>query len=143
MDSGIYIFGHSHIQWSYVSEDKRIVLINPGSCGLPLDCINEGIPYTIVDLSDADNILIEEIRVPVDKKEYLDNIIQSEQFLKANVWSKVIMKELSTSREHLTFFLRFVEEYAIQIGDTKRPYSVKTWEKAYELWDEQLSEEGK
>ncbi len=141
MDSGVYIFGHSHIQWSYVSEDKRVVLINPGSCGLPLDCVTEGMPYTIIDLSDSENIMVEEKRVSVDKKEHLDNIIQSEQFLKANVWSKVIIKELSTAREHLTFFLRFVEKYAIQIGDKQRPYSVETWEKAYELWDEKLKKD--
>lgn len=137
MDSGIYIFGHSHIQWSYVSEDKKVILINPGSCGLPLDCINEGIPYTIVDLSDSENVSVEEIRVLVDKNEYIDNILQSRQYLYANVWSKVIKKELKTSREHLTFFLRFVEDYATQIGDKQRPYSVETWEKAYELWNEQ------
>jgi len=141
MDSGIYIFGHTHIQWSYVSEDKKVILINPGSCGIPLDCVTEGIPYTIMDLSDSKNIIVEEKRVPVDKKAYLDNIILSEQVLKANVWSKVIMKELATAREHLTFFLQFAEKYATQIGDLQRPYSVKTWEEAYELWNKQYEKD--
>ncbi len=136
---GIYIFGHTHIQWCYQSADRKKILINPGSCGLPLDCIKEGMPYTILNLSDEGNIQIEEIRVPVDKEEYFNAIMQSTQFEKANIWCKVIMKELRTSREHLTFFLQFVEEYATQIGDIQRPYSVQTWEKAYELWDAQLN----
>ena len=45
LSDGIYIFGHSHIQWSYINEDRTKILINPGSCGLPLDCIENGVPY--------------------------------------------------------------------------------------------------
>ncbi len=36
----------------------------------------------------------------------------------------------------MRFFLNYVENYAGEIGDTKRPYSVSTWEKAFELWQE-------
>jgi hypothetical protein len=37
-------------------------------------------------------------------------------------------------KEQILFFLKFVEDYAVSINDTIRPYSVETWEKAYELW---------
>lgn len=142
LTDGIYIFGHSHIQWSYKSEDGKKILINPGSCGLPLDCIADGIPYTIVDLTDRENVQIEEIRVPADKDEYMDILMQSSQFEKANVWSRIILKELKTCREHLFFFLKFVEEYAVRIGDKQRPYSVETWERAFELWEKQNKRNG-
>lgn len=132
---GIYIFGHSHIQWSYQSTSGKKTLINPGSCGLPLDCIEIGMPYTLLEIAENGNMKVEERRVPINKNEYINIFLQSKQFEYANVWSKIILKELKTSREHLAFFLKYVEEYAIKIGDEQRPFSVSTWEKAYELWE--------
>ncbi len=138
LSDGIYIFGHSHIQWCYTSEDNKKILINPGSCGLSLDCITDGIPYTVLDIADKDNVQIEEVRVPIDIERHINTLIQSDQFAEANVWSKVIIKELRTCREHLYFFLQFTEDYASRIGDERRPFSVETWEKAYELWERKL-----
>ncbi len=135
LENGIYIFGHSHIQWHYRTDDGRKILINPGSCGLPLDCIDAGIPYTVLDISDRDNIVVEERRVPFQVDEYIEILRQSDQYVRANVWSKVVVRELKTRREHISFFLRFAEEYAARTGDVQRPFSVAAWEKAYELWD--------
>lgn len=134
LENGIYIFGHSHIQWNFQSDNGKKILINPGSCGLPLDCINVGLPYTILDITD-NNIVVEEKRVPFDMNKYIETIQLSDQFTKAKVWSKVVIKELKTRREYMFFFLRFVEKYALEIGDGQRPFSVSTWEKAYELWE--------
>lgn len=131
---GIYIFGHSHIQWSYQSDDGKKILINPGSCGLPLDCIENGMPYTILNVSNKENVNVEERRVAFDKDKYIQTLQQSDQFVKASVWSQIIVRELKTCREHLSFFLKFAEEYARRIGDTQRPFSVSTWEKAFELF---------
>lgn len=140
LEDGIYIFGHSHIQWSYKSDDGKKILINPGSCGLPLDCIEDGVPYTILDISDKENVHVEERRVPFDKKEYINSFIKSRQFEEVNVWSKIIIKELRTCREHLFFFLRYVEEYANRIGDNQRPFSVETWERGFELWEKSIND---
>lgn len=135
LENGIYIFGHSHIQWNYRAKDGKIVFINPGSCGLPLDCtVDVGIPYTILDISDDGTVVVEERRIPFDVDEYIEVLRHSDQFVKANVWSKVIIKELKTRREYMFSFLEFAEEYAVQTGDVQRPFSVPTWEKAYELW---------
>lgn len=134
LEQGVYIFGHSHIQWSYQSTDGKTILINPGSCGLPLDGVIGSIPYTILDISDTGSSIVEERRIPFDMEEYIDVLIKSDQFVKANVWSKVIIQELRTAREHLFYFLRFAEEYADKIDDKRRPFMLDTWEKAYELW---------
>lgn len=131
---GIYIFGHSHIQWSYKAKDKSVYLINPGSCGLPLDGMNNSAPYSILNISDEGKVDIEERRVFFDTEKYISSLMLTKQYVEANVWSKVIMKELLTAKEHLTFFLEFVENYANEIHDERRPYSVETWEKAYEIW---------
>jgi hypothetical protein len=60
---------------------------------------------------------------------------ESTQFTEANVWSRIIQQELTTALEHVTFFLRFAEEYAQRIGDPRRPYTVDTWEAAYRAWE--------
>ncbi len=135
LPEGIYIFGHTHVQWSYQTEDGRHIFINPGSCGLPLDCIREGVPYTILELADSGAVNIKERRVPFDLEKYVQSFKQSDQYKKANVWSRVNVKELEKRREHMTFFLRFVEEYAQKIGDTQRPFSVPTWEQAFAQWE--------
>ena len=132
LDQGVYIFGHSHIQWSYQSTDGKTLLINPGSCGLPLDGVIGSIPYTILDISDTGNITVEARRIPFDMEEYINVLIKSDQFVKANVWSKIIIQELRTAREHLFYFLRFAEEYAKKVDDKRRPFALDTWEKAYE-----------
>lgn len=137
---GVYIFGHTHLQWSYQSKDGRKVLLNPGSCGLPLDCVEGGMPYTLLDISDKETVTVEERRVPFDMKNYLESFKASDQFAKANVWSKVIMKELQAAREHLTFFLQDVERYADEIGDKQRPFSVLTWEQGFARWQGRCKE---
>ena len=135
LEKGIYIFGHSHVQCSYADEDKGIYLINPGSCGLPLDGISDSVPYTILEITDDGCVSIEEKRIPFDKAGYVNEMKASIQYREANVWSRVILREWTTALEHMYFFLEFVEHYANETGDDRRPYSLETWEKAFEIWD--------
>ena len=136
LESGIYIFGHSHIQCSYTDTDKGVFLINPGSCGLPLDGIGNSVPYTILEITDSRKVIIEEKRVPFAKEAYAGSVRQTGQYREARVWSSVIIRELITATEHMHFFLEFVEKYATDIKDSRRPYSLETWEKAYEIWND-------
>ncbi len=64
---------------------------------------------------------------------YIKEVKKSAQFREANVWSQVIFREQTTALEQMHFFLAFVEQYANNIGDDRRPYSRKTWEKAFEI----------
>lgn len=80
------------------------------------------------------SLIIKERRIPFDIEKYIDILIKSDQFIKANVWSKIIIQELRTAREHMFSFLKFAEEYANKIDDKRRPFMLDTWEKAYELW---------
>lgn len=134
LEDGIYIFGHSHIQWSWQSRDGKKILLNPGSCGLPLDCIKDGVPYTILDVSERKAIAVDERRVDFQKEKYIASLLQSEQFEQANIWSRIIIEELRTNREHMLSFLEYVGSYAEKIGDARRPFSLSTWEKAFESW---------
>ena len=138
LEEGVYLFGHSHVQWNWQDTDRKIFLINPGSCGLPLDFISGSVPYTVLSVSESGEVSVEEIRVPFDKQGYAEVLRNSEQFREANVWTKVISKEWLKTHEHMTFFLEFAEQYAQEIGDPRRPFAVDTWETAYEIWNNRL-----
>ena len=135
LEKGVYIFGHSHVQWSYRAEGRGVYLINPGSCGLPLDGIRDSIPYTVLEITDGGQVSVEEIRLPFDKAAYIRDLEQTGQFREANVWTRTVMKELAAAKEHVYFFLCFAEEYARRIGDCRRPFAADTWEKAFGLWE--------
>ncbi|MBR3081464.1 MAG: metallophosphoesterase family protein [Clostridiales bacterium] len=134
LEEGVYVFGHSHIQWSYASKDRKKYLINPGSCGLPLDGLKDSVPYTILEIADDGEVTVEEIRVPFDKAKYIEKVKGTSQFREANIWTLVIFRELSEATEQLHFFLKHVAQYAGQIGDDRRPFALDTWENAYESW---------
>lgn len=138
LEAGVYIFGHSHIQWNWQDPERKVYLVNPGSCGLPLDWGHNTVPYTVLTIPEDGNVEIEEVRVPFDKQEYIEFLKTTEQYREANVWTKVIANELLKTREHMTFFLQFAEQYAQRISDPRRPYAVETWENAFRLWNSTL-----
>lgn len=130
LPDGIYTFGHTHVQWHYQIENK--LLINPGSCGLPLDCL-PGAPYTIIDITKNDCKVLER-RVPYDIEKAIDNLKKSGLYHKATVMSSIIIDELRTGLSQIHAFLKFVDTYADEINDTVRPYSQETWNTAFEIW---------
>ena len=142
LEKGIYLFGHSHIQWFWQDEQAGVYLINPGSCGLPLDGRQDCVPYTVLEITEEGQVRIEEQRVPFDKAAYIGKVKQTRLYREANIWSRVIMRELGLAREHVYYFLRFAEQFAKEIGDERRPYAVDTWERAYEAWSAQQETEG-
>ena len=134
LEKGVYIFGHSHIQWSWQDEQAGVYMINPGSCGLPLDGRQDCVPYTVLEITEDGQVRIEEQQVPFDKAAYIGTVKKSRMYREANIWSRVILRELAFAREHVYYFLRFAEQFAKEIGDERRPYAVDTWERAYEAW---------
>lgn len=132
LPEGVYIFGHTHIQW-HMQAGKHL-FINPGSCGIPLDCTEFGAPYTLLTIEDG-MISVEERRIKYDVNALIERIRATEQYEKAPVWSEVIFRELLTGREKVYFFLKHVEEYAQRIGDERRPFAQDTWQAAYEEWE--------
>lgn len=125
---GIYIFGHSHVQW-YKETDGHIY-INPGSCGLPQDCEEFGAPYTLLTI-EGDKVSIEERRVKYDVHDLIEKVKKTSQYKEAYVWSEITFKEWIHCRDYVDFFLKFAEEYANKIGDTRRPFVKETWQEAY------------
>lgn len=135
LEDGIYLFGHTHTQWQLTSPDGKKLLMNPGSCGLPLDGVRNTVPYGLIEIRPDGTWNAQSLRIPFDMKAAARAVEESTQFTEANVWSRIIQRELTTALEHVTFFLRFAEEYAQSIGDPRRPYGVDTWEAAYRAWE--------
>lgn len=132
IEEGIYIFGHSHSQWSLEVEGK--LFLNPGSCGLPLDIGNPGeAPYTLLEIKDG-GWSVEERRVAYDLDKLTEAMDSSGFSKKAFVWSDIVKMELREGREIVYYFLTFTKEYAEKKGDPIRPYTVETWEEAYRAW---------
>ncbi|MBO4389824.1 MAG: hypothetical protein J5825_03075, partial [Lachnospiraceae bacterium] len=101
----------------------------------PLDGIRNSLPFDILTIHEDGSFELSERRISMQMQEYVSALCRTTQYTEAKVWTKVITRELLTSREHLTFFLRFAEDYAGRIGDPMRPFSVETWEKAYAEWE--------
>ncbi|WP_455675616.1 metallophosphoesterase family protein [Pradoshia sp.] len=139
LPEGVYIFGHSHNQWHL--DYKGRIFINPGSAGLPLDCISFGFPYTIIEL-DNGKVRVEERRIPCEPEVLIAEAKKTDQFKNAHVWSEIIFHEWRTSREMIIFFLNNAEEYADSIGDSRRPFAKDTWEAAYLDWKSKISNPG-
>lgn len=133
LSEGIYIFGHTHIQWNM--QVGKYLFINPGSCGLPLDCTEFGAPYTLLTVENG-IASVEERRVKYDVYSLIEKAKATEQYEKVPIWSEVIFKEWMTGHEKLFFFLKYVEEFAQRIGDERRPFAHDTWQAAYEEWAE-------
>ncbi len=128
LSPGVYIFGHNHIQlWG--DFDGRI-LIDPGACGLPLDCCGFCVPYTLLTI-EAGQVAVAERRIPFDAERLIAQAKATGQYEAARVWSEVIFSEWRTSREKVHFFLRHCEEYANATGDARRPFAKETWEGAF------------
>jgi len=130
LTDGIYIFGHTHIQWHARHGGK--IYINPGSCGIPLDGVS-GAPYTVLEIENS-NIKITEHRAKYDIKKSIQNMKNSDLYKAAPVWSELMIMQLDTCFEYAWPFIEFADKYANKIGDHVRPFSLKTWAGAYRQW---------
>ena len=134
---GVYVFGHNHIQ-NWANFDGRI-LLNPGSCGLPLDCGGFGAAYSLLTIQDGD-VSVEERRIPYDAEALIARAKATGQYAAARVWSEIIFSEWRTVREKVYQFLAHCERYADRIGDPRRPYARDTWEAAFAEWEKHAPE---
>lgn len=131
LPDGVYACGHTHLQWHAHIGGK--VLINAGSCGLPLD-FDQRAPYTLLEHT-PQGWRVEERRVAYDAERTDAALLRSPLYQAARVWCEVIRGELLTAHEHVDFFLRFVERMAQGRGDARRPYGDALWREAGAAWD--------
>lgn len=129
---GVYIFGHTHCQWHAYLGD--VLLLNPGSCGLALDCGEFGACYSLLSIENG-RAHVEERRVPYDVEGLIGRMRQTQLYARSRVWCEVICGELRGCREQVMFFLHYAEHFAREKGDSRRPFARETWEEAFVQWD--------
>lgn len=132
LPGGVYIFAHTHVQW-YL-QTKKHLFINSGSCGQPLDCMEDGAAYTLLTIQDG-KAFVEERRVPYDVEELIRQVKKTSQYEEARVWTETIIKGWRTCREQSSRYIEHVEKYAQKIGDERRPFTKETWDGAFDSWD--------
>ena len=130
LDTNIVIFGHTHIQWH--AEINKKIIINPGSCGLPLD-YDKRAAYTILEFDDS-YINIFERRVPYNFSDSICYTMNSKLYLNANAWCDIIFDQLNLAKDEITFFFRHVESTAKKKKNYSRPYSNVVWNEAANTW---------
>lgn len=133
LPDGVYAFAHTHIQWAWRQGGK--LLVNPGSCGLPLD-FDTTAAYALLEW-DGTAWQATLKRVAYDVNATLEYTLNSSCAKDVPVWSGIIAKELATAREQAIPFLRFADAFATQQGDDVRPFTPPTWQAAYSAWCKQ------
>ena len=128
---GVCIFGHNHIQANGGFHGRW--LVNPGSCGMPLDGGNFAACYTLLTIENG-SVSVEERRIPYDVEALIAQVKATGQYAAARIWSETIFAEWRTRREKVASLLYYAEEYANRIGDPRRPFAKDTWQAAYEEW---------
>jgi predicted phosphodiesterase len=130
MPNGIYLFGHYHSQW--YAEINEKLLINPGSCGVPLDNDTRA-SYTILDCEGME-CEVEERRVSYDIEHVIREYKKSELYKTAEIVGRINIMHLNMGLVYLNNFLRYVDDMANELGDESRPYSNELWRSAGETW---------
>ena len=134
LPAGVYVFGHTHVQWH--AEFGDTLFVNAGSCGQALDGQTTA-AYTLLE-EQRGRWKVEERRVDYDVEGFIRDLKKGLLYEDAQVWCDLVISQCLSGYEHMEFFLQFVKAYANEIGDENRPFSRETWDGAYKAWCERL-----
>jgi predicted phosphodiesterase len=123
----IVAFGHDHLQGYGCSGGKLV--INPGSCGQPLD-FNTAAPYTIVDIEQG-SFTVTEKRVPYDVEAVIRETEQSELYRQAKIWCDLCILALRTGQDFYGEMFKTMDRVAAARNETAHPRSNGTYREAY------------
>jgi predicted phosphodiesterase len=125
----IIAYGHDHLQGHGWCGDKLV--INPGSCGQPLD-FNAAAPYTIVDIGADGKLSVTEKRVPYDVEAVINEARKSEMYRQASIWCELCFLALRKSRDYYGAMFEIANRIKTAKGEDGWMYSNETWREAYE-----------
>ncbi len=126
---GVYLFGHTHTQW-YAAFDGR-VLVNPGSCGAPL----EGTRATYTLLVAQDGVWhVEERQVVYPVEPLVEELKASELYRVSPIWGDMTTAQLRTGHLEQVFFIELAQEVAREQNDACYPFSHAVWQETCRRW---------
>ena len=135
LDADIIVFGHNHLQtYGYCGEK---LIVNPGSCGQPLD-FNNTAPYSIVEETE-NGFIVHEKRVAYDVEAVIHQAKKTVMYEKGKVWSELVFLALRTGRDYFGIFFEIAEKIAIAKNEKEPYFSNATWEAANNVFAEQIN----
>jgi len=143
INADIIAFGHNHLQCHARMGDKLI--LNPGSCGQPLD-FRVGAPYTIVEVSrDANDMIsyhLDERRVPYDIEAVIAHTKQSAIYKAGMMWAELTHLALREARDYFSAFWEIARNIAASKGEQTQHnpggfFSNDTWDEASRIFTAQ------
>lgn len=131
-DADIFVFGHNHLQaYGYCGD---MLLINPGSCGQPLDFDNRA-PYTILEETDGGLRVIEK-RVPYDIEAVIAYTKNSAFYNKGRIWCEMVFSSLRTGRDYYYALFEIAHQITVAKGENEPFFTNETWAEAYAIFCE-------
>jgi hypothetical protein len=105
-EGDIVLFGHNHLQ--FCGECAGKMLLNPGSCGLPLD-LDTRAPYALLR-SENGGVAAELRRVEYDLSETITATHNSDFYNKAKFWCDMQFRMLEQGKDAISDFWRHMRE---------------------------------
>lgn len=102
----VVLHGHNHMQYAVTVD--RVLYVNPGACGQPLDHDTRA-PYTLLRYEDG-VFTAEERRVPYDIEGTVRECKASQFYQEAETWCELIFHNMKNGREFGSAFWKALEE---------------------------------
>ncbi len=134
INANIIVFGHNHLQAYAYCGDKLI--INPGSCGIPLDFIPKA-AYTILEVKDGGFNVFEK-RVAYDIEGTINLVKKSHFYGVSKIWSDLVFLALRSGRDYFSIFFEIARKIAAAKNETGSFFSNSTWQEARKEFDNRV-----
>ncbi|MCL1884053.1 MAG: metallophosphatase family protein [Defluviitaleaceae bacterium] len=131
MPSGVYLFGHNHMQFYIKHNDK--LFINPGSCGEPLDWDTRA-SYAILTCVKNDWHVTER-KVEFDIHAVAKELDNSEFTTYAPMWSNIMKQGLLSGKDYFGPFVHHLYKTAQNQGITHGEPDNAIWDIAVKSWN--------
>lgn len=132
IDADVILFGHNHLQYHGYCEGKLIV--NPGSCGQPLD-FDRRAAYTIIEETSA-GFHVTERRVEYDVEAAIQTAKESKMYACATTWCELVFLAIQTGQDCFGQFFQIATQIAVSKGETGRFFTNETWAQARRVFSE-------
>ncbi len=130
INAEIILFGHNHLQAYGYCNDKLI--INPGSCGQPLDFDNRA-AYTILEETHSGFNVIEK-RVEYDIEATIQAAKKTKVYECGTIWCELVFLAMRTGRDYFGILFEMASEIASSKGEKGNFFTNETWQQAYNIF---------
>ena len=127
----VYLFGHNHLQFH--TEYKGRIFINPGSCGVAIDCDTTA-AYTVLEQTGSGCNICER-RVKYDIEATAEKLRSSGLAAEAPVWTALIERQLRTGKDYFSDFVRHLVNTGKNLGRNEYPLNNDIWDIAVETFN--------